>query len=160
MPNGADPAVGIVNSSPAAIVPPVVMRPILLAPASVNQRLPSGPGAMWKAPAAAVGTGYSFTTGVESVVARATLLGLAPMANQRFPSGPGVMPAGAELGVRAKSVIAPAVVVRPSLEALSSVNQRLPSDPGTMLRGTAPAVGIRKSVAPVPAGVMRPILPT
>ena len=42
-PDGWLEALGRVNSS---IVPPVVMRPILLPSNSVNQRLPSGPAAM------------------------------------------------------------------------------------------------------------------
>jgi len=41
------------------MTPAVVMRPIWLAPSSVNQRLPSAPTAMSMAPLVDVGIGYS-----------------------------------------------------------------------------------------------------
>jgi hypothetical protein len=41
--------------------PPGVIRPTLLAPASVNQRLPSGPSVIPEGRLLAVGIGYSVT---------------------------------------------------------------------------------------------------
>ena len=50
---------GLVRSENSVITPLVVIRPILLEPFSVNQRLPSGPGAMPQGMADLVGTANS-----------------------------------------------------------------------------------------------------
>jgi hypothetical protein len=52
-------AVGVGNS---VMVPPVVILPILLAPCSVNQRLPSAPAAIAYGKLSAVGIRYSAAT--------------------------------------------------------------------------------------------------
>src|SRR6478672_7263435 len=73
------------------MTPEVVTLATLLALDSVNQRLPSGPGAMPSAPLLAVGMAYSVTT--PEVVTLATLF--APCSvNQRLPSGPGAIATG------------------------------------------------------------------
>src|SRR5260370_41535911 len=66
---GPLPAVGIANS---VTTPLVVMRPILLAPFSVNHRLPSGPAVMPAGLLVSVGVGNSVIA--PAAVIRATRL--------------------------------------------------------------------------------------
>ena len=73
MPSGWLPAVGTGNS---VIVPRVVIRPILLAPNSVNHRFPSGPAAMRSGVLSAVGRGNSVI--VPAGVIRPILLAASP----------------------------------------------------------------------------------
>ena len=73
------------------MTPAVVIRPIWLAPLSVNQTLPSGPAAICAGLLLAVGIGNSVTTPL--VVIRPILYVIAggkPLfsVNQRLPSGP------------------------------------------------------------------------
>src|SRR5512142_562116 len=75
-------AVGMANS---VITPAVVIRPILLPSASVNQRAPSGPAVMPAGALFGVGTANSVIT--PAVVIRPILLSLISV-NQRAPSGP------------------------------------------------------------------------
>ena len=67
------------------------IRPILLASASVNQRLPSGPAVIPAGTLSAVGIGNSVI--VPLGVIRPILLPLSAV-NQRLPSGPAVIPTG------------------------------------------------------------------
>src|SRR5919198_6541699 len=86
MPRGALLAVGIGNS---VTVPAGVMRPILLALASVNQRLPSGPGVIQKGlPFGSIPVENSCPSA--RVVIRPTLP--TSSANHRLPSGPLAIP--------------------------------------------------------------------
>ncbi len=69
--------------------PAVVIRPIFLPKYSVNQRLPSGPAAMYQGLLFAVGMANSVMT--PAVVIRP--IRLAPCSvNQRLPSGPAAIP--------------------------------------------------------------------
>src|SRR5207302_1883285 len=69
------------------------------------------------------------------------------------------MPSGALFALGSVySVIAPEVVIRPTLLPPASVNQRFPSGPPVTRVGTLPAVGTMNSVK-APAVVSRPILP-
>ena len=98
------------------VVGPVVIRPILLAPFSVNQRLPSGPAVMPKMPLLAVGIENSVTT--PAVVIRPIWLALSSV-NQRLPSGPAAIPPGllTPVGI-GNSVTTPAGVIRADLVAI------------------------------------------
>jgi hypothetical protein len=82
MPRGSLLAVGIANS---VVVPAVVIRPILLANCSVNQRLPSGPTAMPHGPLWGVGTGNSMMAPVGVI---RPILAAEYSVNQMLPSGP------------------------------------------------------------------------
>src|SRR5438874_817067 len=89
------------------------MRPILLAPPSVNQRLPSGPVTTSFGPLLSVGRGISVIVPVG--VMRPIWLLVHPLelethsVNQRLPSGPAVMPPGELLAVGiGNSVMMPA----------------------------------------------------
>src|SRR5437588_10216810 len=89
-------------------------------------------------------------------------------ATYTLPSGPAVMARGwreplKEFTERANSVTVPAVVMRPTLLALSSVNHRLPSDPAVMAlvtntSGAEPGVDRENSVTD-PAVEIRPMPP-
>ncbi len=133
MPLGLLPAVGTVNS---VMTPALVIRPILLALLSVNQRLPSDPAAMAFGPLAAPIENSVMTP---AVVIRPILLPLLSV-NQRFPSGPAAMPYGKlpAVGI-VNSVTPPVVVIRPILLPALSVNQRLPSGPAAIPMGLLPA---------------------
>src|SRR5436309_1598017 len=72
------------------MTPAGVIRPILPAVDSVNQRAPSGPAAMPPGLLLAVGTVNSVMT--PAGVIRPILLPMVSV-NQRFPSGPATMPA-------------------------------------------------------------------
>src|SRR5580692_3408091 len=100
-------AASVISSTTA---PAGVMRPILPAIGSVNQRLPSGPDVMeYGSPA----TGNSVTT--PAVLARPIMPW--PSVNQMFPSGPTVIGFGAnlsampEIGIRGP--LTPVVLKRP-----------------------------------------------
>lgn len=73
------------------ILPEVVMRPILLANASVNQRWPSAPAVMPRGKADAVGRENSLMTplGVIRPMRLPT-----DSVNHRLPSGPAAIPSG------------------------------------------------------------------
>jgi hypothetical protein len=86
--------VGTTNS--LVKTPPVVMRPILLPPPSVNHSAPSGPATMLSGKLFAVGIVNSVTT--PAVVIRPILLPLASV-NQSAPSGPAAMASGRPLAV-------------------------------------------------------------
>jgi hypothetical protein len=73
------------------IAPAVVIRPILLPLASVNQSAPSGPAVMLSNPLDDVGTGYSLSA--PAVVIRPILLPKYS-GNQSAPSGPATMLSG------------------------------------------------------------------
>src|SRR5690242_5499681 len=87
IPYGLASAVGMRNW---VIVPPVVMRPILLLSNSANHTLPSGPPTTWKT---RPGSGRGNSVMTPAVVTR-------PIefpefsANQRLPSAPAVIPSG------------------------------------------------------------------
>src|ERR1700693_1047371 len=89
MPAGAELGVETGNS---VITPAVVIRPILFAEISVNQRFPSDPAAIPTGKLPAVGMENSVIS--PAVVIRPILSSLddKKSANQRFPSGPAVMP--------------------------------------------------------------------
>ena len=162
--------IGGVGSANSVMLPAVVIRPIRLPPASVNQRLPSGPVVI----AMGVGNWLVLAAGIaNSWIELLGLLGLIrpiwlPRAsvNQRLPSGPAVIPTGpvvvvlAALGEEgvgsANSVMMPAVVIRPIWLPSDSVNQRLPSGPAAIPAGMLLAVGSANSVM-MPAVVIRPI---
>ena len=72
------------------------MRPILLAPFSMNHSAPSGPAVMPMGELPAVGIGNSVTT--PAVVMRPILLATCSV-NHSAPSGPAVMPPGLLLAV-------------------------------------------------------------
>src|SRR5712691_749102 len=113
--------------------------PILLAENSVNQRLPSGPGAMLSGLLLEVVTKNSVIT--PAVVMRPILLASYSV-NQRLPSGPAVMSKLRVVESKGNSVTTPAVVILPILLAVDSLNQRLPSGPAAMPRGPPPEVKI------------------
>src|SRR5512143_1309164 len=118
-------AVGMANS---VMTPAVVIRPILLPAASVNQRAPSGPAVI---PGICPGVGTANSVSTPAVVIR-PIRGLkyALSVNHRAPSGPAVMAAGELFGVgTANAVRTPAAVIRPIRFPLTSVNQRAPSGP-------------------------------
>src|ERR1035437_1022437 len=112
-----------------------LILPILAAPASVNQRLPSGPVVM--------DVGTLLLEGIENsvMVPEGVTLPILPAlfsVNQRLPSGPVVMSYGPLplVGV-ANSVMVPEGVTLPILPTPmpprpNSVNQRLPSGPVVM----------------------------
>ena len=77
------------RSGNSLMLPLVLIRPIRLAPHSVNQRAPSGPEVIWVGPALAVGRVYSVISPV--VVMRPILLA-AFSVNQRAPSAPEAIP--------------------------------------------------------------------
>jgi hypothetical protein len=89
MPCGKPPAVGTVNS---VMSPAVVMRPILPASRSVNQRFASDPVAMPPGELRAVGMSNSPVT-TPAVVIRPILLPPYSV-NQRLPSGPAAIRRG------------------------------------------------------------------
>ena len=124
--------------------PAVVIRPILLPFASVNQSAPSGPVTMSPGSLATVGTvNCVIVPPVVIFPIELPLLPLSvpqvfwqlpyvPLVNHSAPSGPSVMPCGPLVMPIGNSVITPAVVIRPIRPLSSSVNQRLPSDPTAM----------------------------
>ena len=119
---GRLPEAGAENS---VIIPAGVIRPILFALFSANQRFPSGPRVIPLGTLPPVGMGNSVTT--PAGVIRPIWLPVSSV-NHRFPSGPALMPAGLPVGVGiGNSVIAPVVVMRPI--AAASVNQIAPSGP-------------------------------
>src|SRR5712691_681108 len=126
--------------------------PILLAENSVNQRLPSGPGAMLSGLLLEVVTKNSVIT--PAVVMRPIRLASYSV-NQRLPSGPAVMSKLRVVESKGNSVITPAVVMRPILPAPNSVNQSAPSEPAAIPSGVLLEVGMEYSVT-VPAVVTRP----
>src|SRR6266851_2992489 len=133
----------------SVMAPLVLMRPILLAFASVNQRLPSGPAVMQKGLLKGVGTENSVIPPL--VVMRPISSAPLPVSsvNQRLPSGPAVMPKGLPPGVGTEnSVMVPLGVMRPILFARVelSVNQRLPSGPAVMPSGPLLGVGTGNSL--------------
>src|SRR6266568_5230733 len=75
--------------------------------------------------------------------------------NQRLPLGPEAIPSGSTLSRDVVSVIAPAVVIRPSRCPANSVNHSAPSGPVVIPDGAEPA-GRGNSVI-LPVVVMRPI---
>src|SRR6266568_3119246 len=75
--------------------------------------------------------------------------------NQRLPLGPEAIPSGSTLSRDVVSVIAPAVVIRPSRCPANSVNHSAPSGPVVMSIGV-PLCGSGNSVI-TPAVVIRPI---
>jgi hypothetical protein len=79
------------------MTPAGVMRPILLAPNSVNHRLPSGPAAMSTGRALAVMPAPNSVTTPDGVM-RPIRLPLNSV-NHRLPSGPAAMPSGCALAV-------------------------------------------------------------
>src|SRR5947207_1682092 len=105
--------------------PLVVMRPIWLAPSSVNHRAPSGPAQMLVTTAWGVGSGYSVKA--PDVVIRPSggsrLAVVVASTIQKAPSGPRVKERGVTLAGRGNSVMLPLVVMRPILLAVGSVNQ-------------------------------------
>ncbi len=86
IPVGLEAEVGMLNS---VTVPVVVIRPILFAEPSVNQRLPSGPAAMSRSPALAV-MPDEYSVATPPVVIFATRFAVCSV-NQRLPSGPAVI---------------------------------------------------------------------
>jgi hypothetical protein len=126
------------------------MRPILLAPRSTNQTLPSVVIAVGSAPAE---SGYSTTLPVPGS-RWATPSAVTPCSvNHRLPSGSSVMPFGVcsseKPGVRPalNSVIVPLVVTLPIPGSTpSSVNHRLPSGPAVMSPGALASVRGTNSV--------------
>src|SRR6266516_1163394 len=128
------------------MVPLVLITPIWLAPASANQRFPSGPVTIPVGLLLPVVTGYS--GGIVPLVELLPIL-LEPYCsvNQRLPSGPEVMPQGllVLVGTR-KSLTVPSGVTFPILCPSNSVNQRLPSGPVVILTGSLELVGIGNSV--------------
>src|SRR5215831_5015653 len=103
--------------------------------------LPSGPTVMPSTPAPSVGILNSVT---DPAVVTRTIRFSESEVNQRFPSGPDAIWTPGNAG---NSVIAPAVVMRPTPSAASlySVNQRFPSGPATIIIGPAAAVGTSNS---------------
>src|SRR6266851_4791460 len=96
------------------MIPPGVMRPILLPWYSMNQRLPSGPAVIVIGSLPAVGMGNSAVM-VPLGLMRPILLPLNSV-NQRLPSGPAVIPSGELLAVgTGNSVIVPLGLIRPIL---------------------------------------------
>src|SRR5438309_1236169 len=105
IPQGLLPVVGIRNS---VTTPAVVIRPILLASNSVNQRFPSGPEVISKLDVVA---GIENSVTAPAVVIRPILLPEFSV-NQRAPSGPVVIACGAAPAVGiGNCVIVPAVVI-------------------------------------------------
>src|SRR5580704_6716913 len=94
------------------------------APCSVNQRFPSGPGAIpvGSEAAVAIETSVTRSTGTLAIL-------LAPFSvSQTLPSDPVVIANGPAAAVgSANRVIAPAGVIWPTLLLPPAVNQRLPS---------------------------------
>src|SRR5437016_194321 len=126
IPQGLLPVVGIRNS---VTTPAVVIRPILLASNSVNQRFPSGPEVISKLDVVA---GIENSVTAPAVVIRPILL-RPNSVNQSAPSGPEAMPRGAAPNVgTGNSVSTPPVVMRPIRLSPDSVNQRAPSGPGAI----------------------------
>src|SRR5438552_17107004 len=113
------------------MVPLGVMRPILLPSFSVNQRLPSGPRAMFEGQLLAVGTGNSLM--VPLSVMRPILLPEASV-NHIALSGPSVMPKGSvsTVGIGNSLMMLAAGVMRRILPALYSGKQILPSAPSAL----------------------------
>src|SRR5438445_354443 len=118
------------------MAPPVVIRPILPAVPSTNQRFPSGPAAMPSG--RPLGTGNSLTA--PAGVIRPIWLARNSV-NQRFPSAPAATKLTSASDGRLNSVTPPVGPIRPIWFAVSSVNQRLPSGPAAMPSGepAAPA---------------------
>ena len=135
------------------MTPAVVIRPILLASSSVNQRLPSGPAAIPAGRCRPVGMGNSVMT--PAVVIRPIWLPRFGEPEVAVRPGRDTSWSAAGRGDR-ESVMTPAVVIRPIWLHADSVNQRLPSGPAAMPTGPLPAVGMGNSVM-TPAGVIRPI---
>src|SRR5450756_2176135 len=104
-------------------------RPILLALASVNQTLPSGPPAipLGKLPAVAIEYSVATPAGVMLPIRL-----LAVSVNQRLPSAPLAMPRGFPPDGVEYSVIAPVGVIFPVWLLSPSTNQTLPSGPVVM----------------------------
>src|SRR5215470_12323358 len=115
-----------------------LIRPILLAPFSVNHRLPSGPAVMPAGLLASVGMGNSVIApaGVIRPMWLTPFVSAPDSTNQRLLSGPLVMPCGrlSVVGIEV-SVIVPSVAMRPILLPKNSVNHNAPSGPGVMLAG-------------------------
>ncbi len=79
---------GVANSVMTWVVGLII--PILLAPSSVNQRLPSGPAVIPSGPELAVGMVNSVMAWVVGLIIP---IALPPdSVNQRLPSGPAVIP--------------------------------------------------------------------
>src|SRR5689334_21193988 len=111
------------------------MRPMLLALASLNQRLPSGPATInvgWLLlPAGSTGNSFTVPPGVTFAIRPAVF-----SATHMFPSGPRAIPAGPAPLVRGNSgSIVPAVVSRPTLLAALSVNHRIWPGPAVIPLG-------------------------
>src|SRR5450759_1111292 len=128
-------------------------RPILLALASVNQTLPSGPPAipLGKLPAVAIEYSVATPAGVMLPIRLPAV-----SVNQRLPSAPLAMPRAFPPDGVEYSVIAPVGVIFPMLLPLNSANHRLPSGPLAISCGKLEAVGIGYSVI-APTGVIFPI---
>src|SRR5205807_7876713 len=116
------------------IVPVGVMRPIaLVVPRSVNQTLPSGPGAMKKGVLLAfspfvLSNSVITPDGVIRPIARV----VPSSTNQRLPSAPGAMSCGLGFGFRPfeNSLMTPDGVAPPTAFAPGSVSQTSPSGRG------------------------------
>jgi len=98
------------GSGNSATEPVGVMRPILSASSSANQRLPSGPTAIPSVWLVEDTTLNSVTVPVG--VMRQTLP--VPLVNHRLPSGAAAMSAGSPAMERGNSVIVPVRVMRPA----------------------------------------------
>src|SRR5262245_13734168 len=114
---GKPPDVGTGNS---VTVPVMVIRPILLTPASVNQRLLSGPTAI---PATSCVTPVGSSVIVPDGVIRPILPELYST-NQTFPAGPATIPNGSELAVgTGYSVIVPEASFRAHRKPISELRK-------------------------------------
>src|SRR5262245_17636211 len=131
-------------------------RPIPLLPleSSVNQRFPSGPGAIPKGstPLARIGISVIDPSGLTRPI-------WLPASSVNQTAAFAVTTAmGPAFGVGiANSVIDRSGVIRPSLLAAFSTNQTLPSGPGAIPNAEAAALGMGTSAVITPAVVMRPI---
>jgi hypothetical protein len=138
------------------MTPAVVMRPILLAEFSVNQRAPSDPTAMPIGPAFAVGMLNSLR--MPDVVIR-PMRSPAHSVNQSAPSGPATMRLGERSAGTGYSVMVPVAVILPILlrEPLLSTNHSAPSGPVVIPWALASGEGMGNPVTE-PDVVIRPIL--
>src|SRR5690348_11080797 len=132
---------------------PAPMRPIADGPASVNHRLPSGPGA--------IASGVPPTPSENSVISPLGLIRpIAPpsSANHTFPSGPVAIPSGKfwlTTSPVVNSVICPVGVIRPIAGLVKSVNHKLPSGPGASWNASPPRPA--ENSLTCPPAVTRPI---
>ena len=157
-PEGAA-AIAAIPNSPgtgySVIVPCGVIFPMFRPASSVNQRFPSGPGAMFQGSDCSVSSGNSVWSKGSSGSRRTMLFPISSV-NQTLPSGPVVMCVGNWPMPVGNSSTTPVVVILPTWSTFSSVNQKVPSGIAVMSHGWASGVGRSYSVI-VPVGVIFPI---